>query len=82
MPAPAEAAGQSPLQPPGPISSFALGAGPEAPVIEAEVLVHLRARPGTLVDLFGRPLRVGPSGQATLRVPVTDFALLPRLLGA
>ena len=68
-------------QPPGPISSFALGEGPEAPVIDAEVLVRIRARPGTLVDLFGRPLRVGPSGETTLRVPVTDLALVAQLLG-
>jgi hypothetical protein len=67
-------------QPPGPISSFALGEGPEAPVIDAELLVRVRARPGTLVDLFGRPLRVSPSGETTLRVPVTDLALVAQLL--
>ena len=67
-------------QPPGPISSFALGEGPEAPVIDAELLVRIRARPGTLADLFGRPLRVGPSGETTLRVPVTDLALVAQLL--
>jgi hypothetical protein len=67
-------------QPPGPISSFALGEGPEAPVIDAELLVRIRARPGTLVDLFGRPLRVSPSGETTLRVPVTDLALVAKLL--
>jgi hypothetical protein len=43
--------------------------------------VHVSASPGTLVDLYGRPLRVGPSGRSTLRVPVTDLALLERLLG-
>jgi len=67
-------------QPPGPISSFALGEGPEAPVIDAELLVRIRARPGTLVDLFGRPLRVSPSGETTLRVPVTDLALVAQIL--
>ncbi|HSQ08022.1 MAG TPA: hypothetical protein VLM84_10090, partial [Chromatiaceae bacterium] len=67
-------------QPPGPISSFAIGEGPEAPVIDAELLVRIRARPGTLVDLFGRPLRVSPSGETTLRVPVTDLALVAQLL--
>jgi hypothetical protein len=72
---------QSGPQPPGPISSFALGEGPEAPVIDAEVLVRVRARPGTLVDLFGHPLRVGPSGETTLRAPVTDLALVAPLLG-
>jgi hypothetical protein len=68
-------------EPPGPVSSFALGRGPEAPVIEAEVLVHISARPGTLVDVYGRPVRVGPSGRSTLRLPVTDLALLTALLG-
>jgi hypothetical protein len=78
----ADALIQSGPQPPGPISSFALGQGPEAPVIDAEVLVRVRARPGTLVDLFGHPLRVGPSGETTLRVPVADLALVAQLLGA
>jgi hypothetical protein len=50
-------------------------------MVEAELLVHVSASPGTLVDLYGRPLRVGPSGRSTLRVPVTDLALLERLLG-
>jgi hypothetical protein len=50
-------------------------------VIEAELLVHVSAQPGTLVDLYGRPLRVGPSGRSSLRVPVTDLTLLERLLG-
>ena len=50
-------------------------------MVEAEVLVHVSASPGTLVDLYGRPLRVGPSGRSTLRVPVTDLALLELLLG-
>jgi hypothetical protein len=68
-------------EPPGPVSSFVLGRGPEAPMIEAEVLVHITARPGTLVDLHGRPVRVGPSGRSTLRLPVTDLALLTALLG-
>lgn len=67
-------------EPLGPISSFALGQGPEAPVIEAEVLVHISAVPGTLVDLYGRPVRVGPSGRTTLRLPVTDLTLLTALL--
>jgi hypothetical protein len=78
----AEAGTRHQPQPPGPISSFALGEGPEAPVIDAELLVRIRARPGTLVDLFGRPLRVGPSGETTLRVPVTDLALVAQILGA
>jgi len=69
-------------EPPGPISSFALGRGPEAPVVEAEVLVHVSASPGTLVDLYGRPLRVGPSGRSTLRFPVSDLDTLERLLGS
>ena len=69
-------------QTPGPISSFAVGRGPDAPVVEAELLVHVSARPGTLVDLFGRPLRVGPSGRSTLRIPVTDLASLEQLLGS
>lgn len=81
VPAPADALSQSGRQPPGPISSFALGEGPEAPMIDAEVLVRVRARPGTLVDLFGHPLRVGPSGETTLRAPVTDLALAAQLLG-
>ena len=46
-----------------------------------ELLVHVRARPGTLVDLYGRSLRIGPSGAATLRVPVTDLDLVAPLLG-
>jgi hypothetical protein len=66
----------------GPISSFAVGRGPDTPVVEAELLVHVSARPGTLVDLFGRPLRVGPSGRSTLRIPVTDLASLEQLLGS
>lgn len=68
-------------EPSGPVSSFVLGRGPETPVIEAELLVHVSAQPGTLVDLYGRPLRVGPSGRSSLRVPVTDLTLLERLLG-
>lgn len=67
-------------EPPGPISSFAVGGGPGAPVIEAEVLVHISAMPGTLVDIYGRPVRVGPSGRATLRLPVSDLTLLTELL--
>lgn len=63
-----------------PVSSFALGHGPEAPTIEAELLVHVTAKPGTLVDLHGRPLRVGPSGRSTLRIAVTDLACLATLL--
>ncbi len=83
-PAPVEAAPDTAAQraPPGPISSFALGRGPEAPVVEAEVLVHVSASPGTLVDLYGRPLRVGPSGRSTLRFPVSDLDTLERLLGS
>lgn len=80
-PAQTDAPGQSRPQPPGPISSFALGEGPDTPAIDAEVLVRVRARPGTLVDLFGHPLRVGPSGETTLRAPVTDLALVAQLLG-
>jgi hypothetical protein len=71
----------TPVHPPGPISSFALGRGPESPLVEAEVLVHISARPGTLIELYGRPLRVGPAGHSTLRLPVTDTALLRLLLG-
>ncbi len=77
---PPEAAPQA--QRAGPVSSFALGRGPDAPVVEAELLVHVSARPGTLVDLYGRPLRVGPSGRSTLRIPVTDLTSLERLLGS
>jgi hypothetical protein len=79
-PAPVAAAPAQP-EPPGPISSFALGRGPGAPVVEAEVLVHVSASPGTLVDLYGRPLRIGPSGRSTLRFPVTDLDKLEGLLG-
>jgi hypothetical protein len=82
VPAPAGSARDVAVQPqpPGPISSFALGRGPEAPLVEAELLVHVSARPGTLVELYGRPLRVGPSGRSSLRVPVTDLGLLEQLL--
>lgn len=74
--------GRIPAQRPGPISSFALGRGPDTPVVEAEVLVHVTASPGTLVELHGRPLRVGPSGRSTLRIPVTDLAILEQLLAS
>jgi hypothetical protein len=59
-----------------------VGQGPASPLVEAEVLVHVSARPGTLLDLYGRPLRVGPSGRSTLRLPVTDPGLLDQLLRA
>jgi hypothetical protein len=42
--------------------------------------VHVSGPPGSLVDLYGRPVRVGPSGRSTLRLPVVDLALLEGLL--
>ncbi len=74
---------QTQPEPTGPISSFALGRGPAGstgPLVEAEVLVHVSGPPGTLVELYGRSLRVGPSGRSTLRLPVPDLALLEGLL--
>ncbi|TVQ86931.1 MAG: hypothetical protein EA400_12290 [Chromatiaceae bacterium] len=44
--------------------------------LHAELLVHGRAAPGTLLDLGGHPYRVGAGGHFMLRVPIADLALV------
>ncbi len=48
----------------------------EGLLIEAELRITGQAAPGSLVDLFGFPYRVGPGGRFQLRVAVKDPALI------
>jgi hypothetical protein len=48
--------------------------------LEAELRIVGRAPPGSTVDLFGFPYRVGPGGRFQLVLPVTDPELLRRAL--
>ena len=48
--------------------------------IDAELRVHGRAPPNTLIDLFGHPFRVGPGGRFLLVLPLADADLLKQAL--
>jgi hypothetical protein len=48
--------------------------------VRAEVILYGSAPPGTLVDLYGRRLRVGPGGAFSLRFDLDDPELLRRIL--
>lgn len=50
--------------------------------LEAELRIVGRAPPGSTVDLFGFPYRVGSGGRFQLALPVTDPELLRRALEA
>lgn len=50
--------------------------------LEAELRLSGRARPGSTIDLFGFPYRVGPGGRFQMLLPVTDPELLRRALEA
>lgn len=50
--------------------------------VEAELRIVGRAPPGSTVDLFGFPYRVGSGGRFQLALPVTDPELLRRALEA
>ncbi len=48
--------------------------------LAAELRITGQAAPGTLIDLFGHPFRVGPGGRFQLVLRVDDAALLRRAL--
>jgi hypothetical protein len=48
------------------------------PIIEAELRVNGSAAPGTEMDLFGFPYRVGPGGRFQISIRVDDAALIRR----
>lgn len=50
--------------------------------LEAELRLTGRARPGSIIDLFGFSYRVGPGGRFQMLLPVTDPELLRRALEA
>ena len=50
--------------------------------LEAELRLTGRARPGSIIDLFGFRYRVGPGGRFQMLLPVTDPVLLRRALEA
>jgi hypothetical protein len=50
--------------------------------LEAELRITGRAAPGSTVDLFGFPYRVGPGGRFQLSLPVTDPEILRLALEA
>ena len=52
----------------------------EGLLIEAELRITGQAAPGSRVDLFGFPYRVGPGGRFQLRLAVKDPALIARAL--
>ncbi|RKT46411.1 hypothetical protein [Thiocapsa rosea] len=47
-------------------------------LIEAELRINGCAAPGTLIDLFGQPYRVGPGGRFQLVIRVDDPELIKR----
>ncbi|MEY6433810.1 hypothetical protein ABC977_15500 [Thioalkalicoccus limnaeus] len=47
---------------------------------QAELLVFGSGPPGAVVDLYGRPFRVGPGGAFALRFAIPDEELLDRIL--
>ncbi|MFP4280212.1 MAG: hypothetical protein ACLFQI_09475 [Halochromatium sp.] len=68
-------------------SHAARGSGPLSPypsadeaMIQGELHVFGRAAPGSLLDLGGHPLRVGPGGRFSFRVALDDPELLAALL--
>jgi hypothetical protein len=66
------------------LSSSALrGSGTAAPDmdVQAEIIVHGRARPGSVLAVFGMTLTVGADGRFAFRRPLTDPLLLARALG-
>ncbi|MEA3278518.1 MAG: DUF4912 domain-containing protein [Pseudomonadota bacterium] len=67
------------------ISSRALHGAPSQEKeleVHAELLIYGRARPGSLIDLFGQGLRVGPDGHFFVRRPLTDPQVLAQALSA
>jgi hypothetical protein len=48
--------------------------------LEVELRITGQAAPGSLIDLFGFPYRVGPGGRFQLRLAVFDPALIARAL--
>lgn len=50
--------------------------------LEAELRISGRAPPGSVIDLFGLPYRVGPGGRFQLSFPVTDPQILRLALRA
>jgi hypothetical protein len=48
--------------------------------LEAQLRIHGRAAPGSEIDLFGHPFRVGPGGRFLLTLKVEDPQLLRRAL--
>ncbi|AGA89908.1 hypothetical protein Thimo_1105 [Thioflavicoccus mobilis 8321] len=54
--------------------------GPVGVQVRTEVIVYGSAPAGTVVDLYGRSLRVGPGGAFSLRFDLTDPELLRRVL--
>ncbi len=54
--------------------------GSEGPEVQVELLVYGSAPPGTIIDLYGRQLKVGPGGAFALRIPIQDTQLLGRAL--
>ncbi|MFE8033972.1 glycogen synthase GlgA [Thiohalocapsa marina] len=64
-------AGSGPLRRPASAQGFEL---------DAELLVHGGAAPGTLLDLGGHAYRVGPGGRFSFRLPLRERALILRLL--
>ncbi|WP_295450715.1 hypothetical protein [uncultured Thiodictyon sp.] len=76
-PVPTDAVTFSPLTP------LAYGHPPSAVAglqVEAELRITGQAAPGSLIDLFGQPFRVGPGGRFQLVVRVDDPALLRQAL--
>lgn len=68
----------------GPIEPLAYGQAPAqgggAVQIDAELRISGQAPPGTQIDLFGQPYRVGPGGRFQLTLRVDDVDLLRRAL--
>jgi hypothetical protein len=61
----------------GPLSPYPSG---EGAMIQGELHVFGSAAPGSLLDLGGHPLRVGPGGRFSFRVVLDDADLLASLL--
>ena len=84
-----------PIQPPAaiPINTEAVRLAPIPPLtygqppgdvagilVEAELRITGQAPPGSLIDLFGHPYRIGPGGRFQLVLRVDDPSLLRRAL--
>jgi len=76
------AQGGAPRDPRGSLSSVVLhGLAPPPDLeIHAELRLWGRAGPGSLVAVFGRPLRVGPDGRFSLRLALRDPELIAEAL--